>query len=834
MAERVRALASAGRLQLGPWYTQPDMLISSGEELVRNLQIGIRTAQEAGGAMMFGHTADNFGFCVQLPQIYREFGIDRASLYRGPQQNADYHRTIFNWQALDGSGVHVANLVGPAGYLLFTWPFDAPGLPEAYFLRAQTYLKRRGVTDRYLLMAGSDAMEPRADLPLVLNRLEREFPGNEFRIATLDEYMDDALASNPQIPSYCGMLRSRSGCQGSISARLDLKRWNAEAYTVLEHYAEPYGALAWLVAGRRYPGSAIERGWKFLCENLTHDDMAGYSTEEVYVINRGRYVEARNIGIEAAVRGMKTVFERVRTPDKSDLLNKPLVVFNPLPWQRTDVVDLNFTMTNRGRLHDPFAEGGYHTYIVTDLDGNSVPAAVTRNRGYFRIRFLASDVPSMGYKTYVLHTRSEGRPAPAVTDSTVLENEFVRLSFCEDGRFDLLDKETGASYPGLHYFEDRTTPRGSALYFNESRECSTTIGHRAELTLVENTPLCRTMRVRWNDWRIPFKPGAGQLVPMPVTSYISIHAGVRRVDIYTEVENNAKRHILRAAFPVPARPDSFALGVQFGMMTAPVRGRADNRPVGQWEQTIHPQQDWSDISDGTKGLAVLSRGTPVISVRAGEGDSTTLALLPMLRASQGNGGDFRLSAPANRFRPRVTGDEVSQMFGLQSASYSIVPHSGDWQQANVDRQAKNAAVRLWAETLTLNDPPKWQIGPYGFPSTYVWPEGDMPSEQSFLSIEPEGVHLSAFKRAEQGDALIMRIFNTTADSKNVSMNFFRPATNVQAVNMLEEQAEGLPEVTWNVEDGRTRIGLTLPPFRIVTLRVAVEPAPAGSWPQMSY
>ncbi|MFH1738069.1 MAG: hypothetical protein ABIH23_03610, partial [bacterium] len=84
MRDRVEELVTADRLLIGPWYTQMDTLTTSSEEIVRNLLLGIQTARNVGKEMKFAYTADNFGFCAQLPQIYRGFGIDRAALYRGP------------------------------------------------------------------------------------------------------------------------------------------------------------------------------------------------------------------------------------------------------------------------------------------------------------------------------------------------------------------------------------------------------------------------------------------------------------------------------------------------------------------------------------------------------------------------------------------------------------------------------------------------------------------------------------------------------------------------------------------------------------------------------
>src|SRR3954462_5146260 len=49
--ERFAALARTGRLELGPWYVQPDFFIPSGEALVRNLLLGKRHASRFGGYM---------------------------------------------------------------------------------------------------------------------------------------------------------------------------------------------------------------------------------------------------------------------------------------------------------------------------------------------------------------------------------------------------------------------------------------------------------------------------------------------------------------------------------------------------------------------------------------------------------------------------------------------------------------------------------------------------------------------------------------------------------------------------------------------------------------
>src|SRR5690606_2669573 len=67
--DRLRRLIGSGRIAVGPWYTLPDEFLVGGETLVRNLQLGLRTADRFGGAMPVGYLPDMFGHVDQMPQI---------------------------------------------------------------------------------------------------------------------------------------------------------------------------------------------------------------------------------------------------------------------------------------------------------------------------------------------------------------------------------------------------------------------------------------------------------------------------------------------------------------------------------------------------------------------------------------------------------------------------------------------------------------------------------------------------------------------------------------------------------------------------------------------
>ncbi len=111
--EKLKKLISDKRLFVGPWYTQPDFYLISGESLVRNLLIGSNIADDMGHSMETGYIPDSFGQSAQLPQILNGFDLKSVLVWRGIACD-DIDDSVFSWQSPDGSeilGVHF-----PLGY----------------------------------------------------------------------------------------------------------------------------------------------------------------------------------------------------------------------------------------------------------------------------------------------------------------------------------------------------------------------------------------------------------------------------------------------------------------------------------------------------------------------------------------------------------------------------------------------------------------------------------------------------------------------------------------------------------------------------------------------
>ena len=333
----LRRLAAEGRLSFGPWVTQMDEFLTSGESHIRNLERGLARARELGPALEVGYLPDQFGHIGQMPQILRMLGVESAVVWRGVPAAID--RDAFWWEAPDGSRVL-------ADYLAFGY-FNGARYSQAHDGEQLADEIRRTVdrqrelmaTDRVLVMVGSDHAGP--DRPLVgrVSDARRSLGSIDARIDGLASHLDGRTLRE-ELPVWRGELRSSARAHllpNVYSARPHQKRERGRVESLLERYAEP---LAALVPSAPEAAEELDRAWLLLLWNGAHDSACGCSHDGVARDVDARFADARGIGEEVVRADLRALAARVA--DGGTLW------FNPSPFERAGVPGLGWLVGPSG------------------------------------------------------------------------------------------------------------------------------------------------------------------------------------------------------------------------------------------------------------------------------------------------------------------------------------------------------------------------------------------------------------------------------------------------------------------------------------------------------
>lgn len=326
----IRRLAAEGRLSLGPWFTQMDEFLTSGESHIRNVERGSKRARELGGSLAVGYMPDQFGHIGQMPQILTMHGIERAVVWRGVSSGVE--STSFRWESPDGTSVLTEYLAfGYANGEAFRTLSDPRELAEAIAAsveRTRSFLP----ADRMLVMMGTDHAGPDPTLPDRVAAAAALLPDVELRIAGLDAHL--ARLDLGDVPTWRGELRSSARAHllpNVYSARAPQKRERGRVEALVERYAEP---LAALVPGVAWPAERLDRAWQLLLWNGAHDSVCGCSHDRVARDVDARTTEARSIAETIATQAIGVLASRLSA--------NGTLRFNPSPFERDGVPALGW------------------------------------------------------------------------------------------------------------------------------------------------------------------------------------------------------------------------------------------------------------------------------------------------------------------------------------------------------------------------------------------------------------------------------------------------------------------------------------------------------------
>jgi alpha-mannosidase len=431
------------------------------------------------------------------------------------------------------------------------------------------------------------------------------------------------------------------------------------------------------------------------------------------------------------------------------------------------------------------------------------------------LAFVARDVPGHGYRTYFLRP-VPACPAPeveagalshALSGANGIENEFYHVEADPlDGSITLRDKTTGIIYRGINRFVDEGD-RGD-VYNHCPVEQDVVVdepSHPPVVRLLETGPARQTLEIALR-YRVPARLTASRRarlarrVTIPITTRVSLAAGVRRVDFETTVNNAASDHRLRVCFPTPVKADGFRTETPFDVVERPLDLPMETSGWSEQPAPTHPQRTFSDVSDERAGLTLINRGLPEVEARR-ESDGTAL-LLTLLRCV---GWLSRADMPV---RPGHAGPGLplpgAQCPGVHTFHYALLPHGGDretpgWLSTFPQAYAFNAPMRA-----VVADPH----------------DGPLPAALSFVEASPAVVVVSAIKLAEacpersrrEGDGLIVRLWNVAPTPVEARLRLNLPFNRAFLADLNECPGQQLSLDTDNA------VGLHLRPRQVQTVR----------------
>lgn len=799
------------RIAEGKWevvasqWVEGDKNLASGEILCRHLLYTKRFFSRKLGlpydAVKIDWEPDTFGHAHTIPTILTKAGVRRYYFCRaGPGPR------LFWWQGKDGSRVLAYDdrtlwYLGPLAPRMTSLLFEfeqATGLKD--------YLFVYGVGDHG---GGPTRRDMRAALKMDTWPI---FPN--VKLSTTDAFFSIAEAQAKDLPVVDAEMNFVF--EGCYTSQSNIKRANRKSENALVE-AEAYALLGKGLAGLPYPSEPLYVGWRHAMFNQFHDILPGSGVHATYEHSQGLYQEILAQTTMVKTRALRTIAGLVDTgaacpcepkmpapagdigggqgdvPAQGALSRRgaggvccdPFVVFNPSPWRRSELVSV--------RIWDRAHANGQ--IIVVDDARRAIPAQVIERGNFWQheyigVVFPARDIEGLGYRSYsIARAPSPGVGGGCSGDGKgTIENEFLKATVdpSSGAIAHLIDKRSGMDLvaPGeriglLEYVLE--APHGMSAW---------AIGQ-----IVERVPFTEggTIECPQNGPYLASVVAHHTLKDSRFTMTMSLAAGLPRFDLTLEVD------WLERGSPtigVPALKVAFPLAIHDAVATFECPNGYVERPTDMRRLPTYthmyipparnalyaedvPAQKWADLT-GTRDDTPQPVGATLLNdSKYGHSVSGSTLRLSLLRSS-------------------CDPDPLPEL-GRHTIRFALRPHVGAWTPSDSTRAGYEFNFPFEPVSTDMH-------------------EGSLPARKGFAELLTPNVMLSGLKKAEDSDALIVRLYEiegkpTTA---RVRLDEALAPPNAPAVETdLLEQPLGQSSARMDADV----LTVEVPRFGLVTVKV---------------
>jgi alpha-mannosidase len=745
MTDRIRR----GRWEIvGGMWVEPDCNLIAGESWARHLLYGKRYFRSKFGTdVKIGWNPDSFGYNGNMPMFYTQAGITAFITQKiGWNETNVFPHRVFWWESPDGSRIlsyfpfdYVNKIDNPYGLVDWLRQFEAnTGFSKMLILF--------GVGDH----GGGPSLE-------MIQRIEDLkhvdiYPRIEYGTATtyLDWLSTQDLA---RLPVWRDELYLEYH-QGTFTTQGAMKRFNREGETLLTN-AEKFSSLASL-SGAQYPLADLREAWENFMVMQFHDILPGSSIREVYIDATETHQLVRENGDRKLRDALRHLADRVNTTTVP--AGTPLLVFNPLAWERTDIVRV------------PLPDGETSTYTVLNADGSAVPNQTVRTSKFSReLLFVAPRVPSLGFTTFTVRPGGSAAVVPPSAFSGTVENPLYRVSIDAASGWlrSIVEKKSGRELlagPGneLQLLEDQPTAWDA---WNLGLTGTTYPLKFAGARIVEQGPVCTIVRIEHTY----LKPGTKKEFPTEdfpssfFTQDMILYNGLDRIEFRTAADWWEDKTMLKVAFPLTVQDSVATYDIPYGTIARSTQLR------NSWETARRevPVLRWADVSADGYGVALLNTAKYGYDIK---------------------GNTMRLSLLRSPKWPDPTADR-----GKHTMTYALLPHAGTWREAGMAGKGYEFNTPL----LPL------------FTDVHA---GPLPARHSFVRLSPSNLILTTVKHAEESDAWVIQWYESEGRQSIAELELPMQPKRVRVTNFLEEP--GAP-VTVNGD----KVQVPTPPNGVQTVLV---------------
>ena len=582
--------------------------------------------------------------------------------------------------------------------------------------------------------------------------------------------------------------------QDATDGRLmgDARLLNFELPTV-----EKLSTLAYASGGKGYPWKEIWQSYHKLISYHEHTNGA-FSEEDVLpiplqktpkaanpnyyeseqVMHKGLVAEAREFARSARSQAVDQFRQLITTNHDSTV-----VVFNPLNTRRSGCAAITLP------------EGEAVT-LIDNASGRETPSQIMPDGS---LLFLASDVPSMGYRTFRVVRSAPGSSAGSSIQPFTggLENEFYSIRF---------DDSTGA----VASIRDRKrnielVDRTSQYRFNQY------LYQRIDQPFTRKPNAYRPRMLSGESFTGPLASGVITKVAAEgcrsIEQTVILYRNSDRIDFIVNLDKSESGRMLKQA--TAQNKEALFYVLPFDVPDFTIHHEL---PGGVVEPLAHQFpgstssffgiQHFTDFSNARYGVTLATINAPLVVY--GE-PRPALWLAP-------SDAEFDAKKPG---RSQVSLYLMNNMFftniplsqpGPATFRWSVRSHDGDWVAGKAHAFAWETSHPL--ETFVIGKKHQGTLPP---------------NEHSFLSVDADNVVCSTLKPAEaNGEGFILRFFELTGKASRVRarLPMFDRIASATETNLIEDdRAAALP-----VSNGN-EITFSIRPFGITTVRVV--PARAG-------